>query len=303
MTDTDDRARDRRRVRLLLATETLRRRLSFRQRRHRFSPGHRGACASLPADAVPNPVTVPHETASVAMAHGYYLVTGRAAGGDGPCQRRAGQRRDGRDQRGHRTTSRCWFCRAARRSPNAGGMGSRATPIQYGQEMYDQTSLVRDVVKYNYEMRYPEQGGHDRRPRRCHCRQRAARPRLSQPAARTAVARYRCRQRFPSAAIPAAVAERSPTRGAIARRWRAGWRKRKRPVILCQRGDAGRRAWRSVLSGFGQPPRHRRRRAVQHAQRAWRSRDPDVPGLRSEGRVAGRGCGDRARQRHPLDRS
>src|SRR6201999_1227074 len=35
------------------------------------------AFASLPADQVPTPVVVPHETASVAMAHGYYLVTGR----------------------------------------------------------------------------------------------------------------------------------------------------------------------------------------------------------------------------------
>jgi acetolactate synthase-1/2/3 large subunit len=39
-----------------------------------------------------------------------------------------------------------------------GRKGARMTPIQYGQEMFDQTSLVRDLVKYNYEMRYPEQG-------------------------------------------------------------------------------------------------------------------------------------------------
>jgi len=39
-----------------------------------------------------------------------------------------------------------------------GRKGARMTPIQYGQEMFDQTSLVRDLVKYSYEMRYPEQG-------------------------------------------------------------------------------------------------------------------------------------------------
>ena len=38
-----------------------------------------------------------------------------------------------------------------------GRMGSRITPIQYGQEMFDQTSIVRDSVKFDYEVRYPEQ--------------------------------------------------------------------------------------------------------------------------------------------------
>ena len=35
------------------------------------------ALAKLPADQVPQPVTIPHETAAVAMAHGFWLVTGR----------------------------------------------------------------------------------------------------------------------------------------------------------------------------------------------------------------------------------
>ena len=36
--------------------------------------------------------------------------------------------------------------------------GGRVSQIQYGQEMYDQTSLVRDAAKFSYEMRYAEQG-------------------------------------------------------------------------------------------------------------------------------------------------
>ncbi|MBL4600102.1 MAG: acetolactate synthase, partial [Rhizobiaceae bacterium] len=28
-------------------------------------------------DMVPKPITIPHETAAVAMAHGYYLVSGK----------------------------------------------------------------------------------------------------------------------------------------------------------------------------------------------------------------------------------
>jgi acetolactate synthase I/II/III large subunit len=39
-----------------------------------------------------------------------------------------------------------------------GRTGARVTPIQYGQEMFDQTSIVRDVTKFNYELRYAEQG-------------------------------------------------------------------------------------------------------------------------------------------------
>ena len=35
-------------------------------------------------------------------------------------------------------------------------MGSRHTPIQYGQEMFDQTALVREAVKWDYELRYAE---------------------------------------------------------------------------------------------------------------------------------------------------
>ncbi len=35
-------------------------------------------------------------------------------------------------------------------------MGSRHTPIQYGQEMFDQTGIMREAVKWNYEPRYAE---------------------------------------------------------------------------------------------------------------------------------------------------
>src|SRR5665811_1579823 len=35
------------------------------------------ALTTLASDSVPTAITVPHETAGIAMAHGYYLVTGR----------------------------------------------------------------------------------------------------------------------------------------------------------------------------------------------------------------------------------
>ena len=121
------------------------------------------AFAALPQGEVPTPVVVPHESAGVAMAHGYWLATGRpqavmvhvnvglanaamgvinAASDDIPMLVMSG------------------------RTPitERGREGSRTTPVQYGQEMFDQASIVSDVVRHHYEMRYPEQGG--ARPRR-----------------------------------------------------------------------------------------------------------------------------------------
>ena len=40
-----------------------------------------------------------------------------------------------------------------------GRLGSRDTPIGYGQEMRDQAALVRESVKWDFELREPEQMG------------------------------------------------------------------------------------------------------------------------------------------------
>lgn len=115
----------------------------------------RGSQAGIP---MPEPVIVTHETAAVAMAHGYYLVTGKpqavmvhvnvglantvmglinAASENIPLFMLAGR------------TPLTEFDRT----------GARMTPIQYGQEMRDQSALVRESVKWDYELRYPEQAG------------------------------------------------------------------------------------------------------------------------------------------------
>lgn len=105
---------------------------------------------------VPAPVTVPHETAGVAMAHGYWLVTGRPQAvmvhvNVGLANAVMGVINAASDNVPVFVLSG--------RTPltETGRKGGRMTPIQYGQEMYDQTSLVRDVVKFDYELRYPEQ--------------------------------------------------------------------------------------------------------------------------------------------------
>ena len=115
------------------------------------------ALATLPKNEFPEPVTVPHETAGIAMAHGYYLATGKP------------QATMVHVNVGLANTAMGVINAAADNIPalvlsgrtpitERGRPGSRVSQIQYGQEMYDQSSLVSNVTKFNYELRYPEQG-------------------------------------------------------------------------------------------------------------------------------------------------
>lgn len=111
-----------------------------------------------PEGLAPVPVTIPHETAAIGMAHGYYLATGRPQAimvhvNVGLANAAMGVINAASDNIPVLVMSG--------RTPitEHDRDGARATPIQYGQEMFDQSSIVRDVTKYNYEMRYAEQGG------------------------------------------------------------------------------------------------------------------------------------------------
>src|SRR6266705_2804923 len=108
----------------------------------------RGAHGQL----LPRPITVPHEVPAVAMAHGYAMITGRpqavmvhvivgtanalggvinAARGNVPMLFTAG------------------------RNPitEAGFRGSRERQIHWAQESFDQGAIVREFVKWDYELR------------------------------------------------------------------------------------------------------------------------------------------------------
>ena len=45
----------------------------------------------------------------------------------------------------------------------SGRVGSRDLPIHWGQEMFDQAGMLREVVRWDYELRYGEQIEADRR--------------------------------------------------------------------------------------------------------------------------------------------
>jgi acetolactate synthase I/II/III large subunit len=105
---------------------------------------------------VPRPILVPHENLAVAMAHGAYLVTGKPqtvmvhvnVGTANAINLLTNASRD-----------RVPLLLAAGRSPitERGAFGSRNRPIQWAQEMFDQAGMVRELVKWDYELRLPGQ--------------------------------------------------------------------------------------------------------------------------------------------------
>lgn len=202
------------------------------------------ALAKMPADERPEPVLVPHETAGVAMAHGWYLVTGQpqavivhvnvglansvmglinAASDDVPLVMMSG------------------------RTPitETGRPGGRLTPIQYGQEMYDQSAMVAEVTKFRYEMRYPEQGAQ--------LATRAVALATAAPAGPVylSLPREPLMEAVPDGAIRPVAAPKAtpaaPDMGAIATLagWLAGARA---PLILTQRGDTEGRVGRALAA-------------------------------------------------------
>lgn len=115
-----------------------------------------GAQAEGRAQSLPEALVIPHEHAAMGMAYGYYLATGKA-------QAVIAHTNVG--------LSNCvigGINAAAERVPillfsgrtpitERGRFGSRSIPIGWGQEMRDQAGMVRELVKWEYELRFPEQ--------------------------------------------------------------------------------------------------------------------------------------------------
>ncbi len=107
---------------------------------------------------VPKPILVPHENLAVGMAHGAYLMTGRAqavmvhvnVGTGNTINNLTNLSRD-----------RVPLILAAGRTPitEKGSFGSRTRHIHWAQEMFDQAGMVRELVKWDYELRQPGQVG------------------------------------------------------------------------------------------------------------------------------------------------
>lgn len=105
---------------------------------------------------LPQALVMPHESAAMGMAHGYYLATDRAQAvmahtnvGLANCAIGAI----------NAATEHIPMLLFSGRTPTTerGRLGSRTVPIGWGQEMRDQAALVREACKWDYELRFPEQ--------------------------------------------------------------------------------------------------------------------------------------------------
>jgi acetolactate synthase I/II/III large subunit len=106
--------------------------------------------------AVPRPMVIPHENTAVSMAHGVYMVTGRpqavmvhtTVGTGNTLNTLINASRD-----------HVPVLLLAGRTPITEGdaHGGRSRHIHWAQEMFDQAGLVREVVKWDYELRTPDQ--------------------------------------------------------------------------------------------------------------------------------------------------
>jgi len=106
--------------------------------------------------AVPQAIAVPHEHAAMGMAHGYYLATGRPQAviahtnvGLANCAIGA--------INAHVEHVPILLFSGRTPTVEQGRFGARTVPIGWGQEMRDQTALVREATKWDYELRFPEQ--------------------------------------------------------------------------------------------------------------------------------------------------
>lgn len=102
--------------------------------------------------SAPAPITVPHENLGVAMAHGYFVATGRLCAvmvhvNVGTANAVCGIMNAARENVPILMTSG--------RTPltEEGLDGSRSIYIHWGQEMFDQGGVVREMVKWDYELR------------------------------------------------------------------------------------------------------------------------------------------------------
>ena len=104
---------------------------------------------------LPAAVTAAHEHVVVTMAHGYYLATGTMAAA--AVHVNVGLANALMGLLNARADDVPIFMMSGRNPLTEGQRrGSRHTPIQYGQEMFDQTGIVREAVKWDYELRYAE---------------------------------------------------------------------------------------------------------------------------------------------------
>ena len=124
-----------------------------------FPPIIEGLAEAAAKDVpLPKALTMPHENAAMGMAHGYYLATGRAQAVMAHTNVGLANCATGAINAAVENVPVLLF---SGRTPvtEHGRFGARTVPIGWGQEMRDQSALVREASKWDYELRFPEQTG------------------------------------------------------------------------------------------------------------------------------------------------
>ncbi|SNR66591.1 thiamine pyrophosphate-requiring protein [Puniceibacterium sediminis] len=105
---------------------------------------------------LPHAIIIPHESAAMGMAHGYYLATGRSQAVMAHTNVGLANCAIGAINAAVEHIPVLLF---SGRTPTTekDRFGTRTVPIGWGQEMRDQTALVREASKWDYELRFPEQ--------------------------------------------------------------------------------------------------------------------------------------------------
>ena len=106
--------------------------------------------------AIPRPIVCGHENAAISMAHGHAMVSGRAQAvavhvNVGTANAINGLINADRDY--------VPLLLAAGRTPllESGAAGARSLNIHWAQEMFDQAGMVRESVRWDYELKDPRQ--------------------------------------------------------------------------------------------------------------------------------------------------
>lgn len=105
---------------------------------------------------LPRALIMPHEAAAMGMAHGYYLATGKSQAVMAHTNVGLANCAIGAINAAVEHVPVLLF---SGRTPTTekDRFGTRTVPIGWGQEMRDQTALVREASKWDYELRFPEQ--------------------------------------------------------------------------------------------------------------------------------------------------
>ena len=110
------------------------------------------ALSQSTAARAPRFITVPHENVAMAMAHGYYRIAGKPAAVMVHVTVGTGNSINGVINAARDNVP---VLLAAGRTPitETGSIASRNRPIHWGQEAFDQGGMLREYVKWDYELR------------------------------------------------------------------------------------------------------------------------------------------------------